>query len=108
MDFTRKLHKLSERKALLEDSICTQKDINRRMSELRDTLEKEQVLDEFDRVVFESIIDRVIVGGYEEDGTPDPYKLTFVLKGNQTGTVPHAKEQFKQKAKKSKEEKRVS
>ena len=108
VDFTRKLHKLSERKALLEDSICTQKDINRRMSELRDTLEKEQVLDEFDRVVFESIIDRVIVGGYEEDGTPDPYKLTFVLKGNQTGTVPHAKEQFKQKAKKSKEEKRVS
>ena len=108
VDFTRKFHKLSERKALLEDSICTQKDINRRMSELRDTLEKEQVLDEFDRVVFESIIDRVIVGGYEEDGTPDPYKLTFVLKGNQTGTVPHAKEQFKEKAKKSKEEKRVS
>ena len=108
VDFTRKLHKLSERKALLEDSICTQKDINRRMSELRDTLEKEQVLGEFDRVVFESIIDRVIVGGYEEDGTPDPYKLTFVLKGNQTGTVPHAKEQFKEKAKKSNEEKRVS
>ncbi len=108
VDFTRKFHKLSERKALLEDSICTQKDINRRMLELRDTLEKEQVLDEFDRVVFESIIDRVIVGGYEEDGTPAPYKLTFVLKGNQTGTVPHAKEQFKEKAKKSKEEKRVS
>ena len=108
VDFTRKLHKLSERKALLEDSICTQKDINRRMSELRDTLEKEQVLDEFDRVVFESIIDRVIVGGYEENGIPDPYKLTFVLKGNQTGTVPHAKEQFKEKAKKSNEEKRVS
>ena len=108
VDFTRKLHKLSERKAFLEDSICTQKDINRRMSELRDILEKEQVLDEFDRVVFESIIDRVIVGGYEEDGTPDPYKLTFVLKGNKTGTVPHAKKQFKEKAKKSKEEKRVS
>ena len=108
VDFTRKLHKLSERKALLEDSICTQKDINRRMSELRDTLEKEQVLDEFDRVVFESIIDRVIVGGYEEDGTPDPYKLTFVLKGSRAGTVPHAKEQFKEKTKKSKEEKRVS
>ena len=53
-------------------------------------------------------IDRVIVGGYEENGIPDPYKLTFVLKGNQTGTVPHAKEQFKEKAKKSNEEKRVS
>lgn len=97
VDFTRKLHKLSGRKALLEDSICTQKDINRRMSELRDILEKEQVLDEFDRVVFESITDRVIVGGYEEDGTPDPYRLTFVLKGNQTGTVPHAKAQLKKR-----------
>ena len=38
-----------------------------------------------------------MVGGYNEDGSPDPYKLTFVLKGNQTGVVPNAKEQFKAK-----------
>ncbi len=31
---------------------------------------------EFGRTVFESIADRVIVGGYGEDGTPEPYKLT--------------------------------
>lgn len=36
VNFTRKIHKLSENKALLEDGICTQKDINRRMSELRE------------------------------------------------------------------------
>ncbi len=67
----------------------------RRMAELRKTLENEEILDEFDRVVFESIIDKVIIGGYDEDGTPDTYKLTFVLKGNQTGTVPHSKEHLK-------------
>jgi hypothetical protein len=78
------------------------------MSDLRETLEKEEILDEFDRTVFESIIEKVIVGGYDEDGTPDPYKLTFILKGNQTGTVPHAKEQFKEKQKNSKKEKKVS
>jgi hypothetical protein len=108
LEFTRKLHTLSDKRKRLSDSICTQKDINKRMSDLRETLEKEEILDEFDRTVFESIIEKVIVGGYDEDGTPDPYKLTFILKGNQTGTVPHAKEQFKEKQKNSKKEKKVS
>jgi hypothetical protein len=103
LEFTRKLHTLSDKRKMLSDSISTQKDINKRMSDLRETLEKEEILDEFDRTVYESIIEKVIVGGYDEDGTPDPYKLTFILKGNQTGTVPHAKEQFKEKQKNSKE-----
>jgi hypothetical protein len=108
LEFTRKLHTLSDKRKMLSDSISTQKDINKRMSDLRETLEKEEILDEFDRTVYESIIEKVIVGGYDEDGTPDPYKLTFILKGNQTGTVAHAKEQFKEKQTNSKEGKKVS
>lgn len=111
VEFTRKLHTLSDKRKILADSINTRNDISKRMSELRETLEKEDILDEFDRTVFESIIEKVYVGGYEEDGTPDPYKLTFILKGNQTGTVPHAKEAFKEKQKetgKSEDGKRVS
>lgn len=111
VEFTRKLHTLSDKRKILADSISTRNDISKRMSELRETLEKEDILDEFDRTVFESIIEKVYVGGYEEDGTPDPYKLTFILKGNQTGTVPHAKEAFKEKQKetgKSEDGKRVS
>lgn len=107
LEFTRKLHTLNEKKLFLENSIKNQKDISRRMSELRETLENEEILDEFDRVVFESIIDRVLVGGYDEDGTPDPYKLTFVLKGKQTGIVPDAKAHFKEQ-KNSKKGKKVS
>ena len=111
VEFTRKLHTLSDKRKILADSINTRNDINKRMSELRETLEKEDILDEFDRTVFESIIEKVYVGGYEEDGTPDPYKLTFILKGNQTGTVSHAKEAFKEKQKetgKSEDGKKVS
>ena len=111
VEFTRKLHTLSDKRKILADSINTRNDISKRMSELRETLEKEDILDEFDRTGFESIIEKVYVGGYEEDGTPDPYKLTFILKGNQTGTVPHAKEAFKEKQKetgKSEDGKRVS
>ena len=111
VEFTRKLHTLSDKRKILADSINTRNDISKRMSELRETLEKEDILDEFDRTVFESIIEKVYVGGYEEDGTPDPYKLTFILKGNQTGTIPHAKETFKEKQKengKSDDGKKVS
>ena len=107
IEFNRKLHTLDGKKKLLEESIDKQKDVGKRMAELRLTLENEEILDEFDRVVFESIIDRVLVGGFNEDGTADPYKLTFVLKGNQTGVVPNAKEHFKEQ-KKSEKGKMVS
>lgn len=106
-EFTRKLHILDARKKLLETSIGQQRNVGKRMAELRQTLENEEILDEFDRVVFESIIDHVLVGGYTDDGTPDPYKLTFVLKGNQTGTVPNAKEHLKE-MKNSEKGKKVS
>lgn len=102
VEINRKLHVLDGRKMLLNESIDKQKDVGKRMAELRLTLENEEILDEFDRVVFESIIDRVLVGGFNEDGTADPYKLTFVLKGNQSGVVSNAKEHFKEQ-KKSKE-----
>ena len=98
IEFNRKLHTLVGKKQLLNESINEQKDVEKRMVELRQTLKNEEILDEFDRVFFESIIDRVLVGGYNEDGSPDPYKLTFVLKGNQTGVVPNAKAQFKAKS----------
>lgn len=38
----------------------------------------------FDRIVFENIVEKVIVGGYDAEGNPTPYKLIFVLKCNQT------------------------
>lgn len=108
LEFTRKLHTLSERRYLLEESINKQKDVGKRMSALRETLISEQVLDEFDRVVFESIIEKVLVGGFDEEGNPDPYKLTFVLKGNQSGTVPNAKEHYKAIQKELKKGNKVS
>ena len=65
------------------------------MASLKKALADGDILDEFDRVVFESIVDKVIVGETNEDGTVDPYKLTFVMKGNGNSVVPSAKEWFK-------------
>ena len=45
-------------------------------------IRKELGLEKFDRVVFESIVEKVIVGEATDDGTVDPFKLTLVMKGN--------------------------
>ena len=102
LSFQRKLHQLTEEKAYLEENIGQQKNISKRMSQLRQTLETEDALDEFDRMVFESIVEKVIVGGYDEEGNPAPYKLTFVLKCDQTLKVDNAKADYRanQKGKK--------
>jgi DNA invertase Pin-like site-specific DNA recombinase len=97
--FQRKLHQLTEEKAYLEENIGQQKNISKRMAQLRKTLENEEILDEFDRIVFESIVEKVVVGGYDDDGNPTPYKLTFVLKCNQELKVDNAKAEYREKQK---------
>ena len=57
-----------------------EKTLKRRMMEFKKALEVNQVLEEFDRTVFESIVEKVIVGEIDDDGNKNPYKLTFVYK----------------------------
>lgn len=99
LSFQRKLHQLTEEKAYMEENIGQQKNISKRMEQLRKTLENEEVLGKFDRIVFESIVEKVIVGGYDESGNPTPYKLTFVLKCNQDLKVDDAKADYRSKQK---------
>ncbi len=42
-----------------------------KMKLIRQKLKGADVLDEFDRVVFESIVEKVVVGDMEENGTAD-------------------------------------
>ena len=95
LSFQRKLHQLTEEKAYLEENIGQQKNISKRMTLLRQTFEQEEALDEFDRIVFESIVEKVIVGGFDEAGNPAPYKLTFVLKCSQNMNVADAKADYR-------------
>ncbi|WP_310605276.1 hypothetical protein [Anaerosporobacter sp.] len=64
------------------------------MKEIRSRLNEISVLDKFDRVVFESIVEKIIVGEKNADGSVDPYKLTFVLKGIDNRVIPDAKNRY--------------
>lgn len=94
-ELTVKIQKSKESIEILQENVSNQKDVSKRMASLRKALSDGDILDEFDRVVFESIVEKVIVGETNDDGTVDPFKLTFVMKGNGNSVVPNAKEWFK-------------
>lgn len=80
-ELTMKIQKTKESIRILQDNVSNQKDVSKRMSCLKKALADGDILDEFDRVVFESIVEKVIVGETNDDGTVDPFKMTFVMKG---------------------------
>ena len=102
-EFTRKLNKYTGEKTYLSQGVDWQKSISKRMQELRQTLETQEPLDVFDRIVFESIVEKVIVGGYDSDGNPAPYNLTFVLKSDQSISTEYNRERYKEKQKETRE-----
>lgn len=76
-------NQLSEKKieiAALEDIGNFKLDLEDRISFMREKLETETTIKEFDCQVFESIVDYVIVGGYNEEGNADPSMITFVYR----------------------------
>lgn len=93
-EFTAKITKAKEEREFFFANVNAQQNIGKRMKELRQKLTEVDVLDTFDRVVFESIVEKVIVGEVNEDGSIDPYKLTFVLKGNGNKAITNAKDRY--------------
>lgn len=99
-ELTRKINQAKGERSLYSSNVEAQKRVGQRMREIRVCIAEADMLDKFDRVVFESIVEKVIVGDMNEDGTVDPYKLTFVLKGMDDRIVPDAKSRYKNPNKK--------
>lgn len=71
---------LLEERTIYQEQLDNEKNLKRRTMEFKKALEENQVLEEFDRTIFESIVEKVIVGEIDEEGNKNPYKLTFVYK----------------------------
>ncbi len=66
--------------AALEDIGNSKLELESRIAFMREKLETSDTINEFDRQVFESIVDYVIVGGYDDKGNADPFRITFVYR----------------------------
>lgn len=92
--FERKLSDIKANLAMLEQQMEDEVSLKHRVADFKKALSKNGVLEEFDRGIFESIIEKVIVGGYDEDGNKDPYKITFIYKTGFRNEIGSAKERF--------------
>lgn len=93
--YQRQLSGLKNNFQRLQQELGKEESLSKRVKQFKKELLKNQILEEFDRAVFESLIEKVIIGGYDEDGTKDPYKITFIYKTGFTNSIENAKERFK-------------
>lgn len=94
MGYQRKLSDMQAKLRMYEYQIEDEESLKRRIEDFRKALSKNEVLEEFDRGIFESIVEKVIVGGYDNDGNKDPYKITFIYKTGFKNEIEKAKERF--------------
>ena len=106
-EYNARLNRQIAEKEILAENSLKKKSINRRIRDLRHTLETKDPLDQFDRLVFDSIVEKIIVGGYDSEGKPSPCKLTFVLKADQKVVAINNRERYKEKQKEIKRRNRV-
>ena len=92
--YERKLSDIKANLKILEQQMDDEFSLKQRVADFKKALSKNGVLEEFDRGIFESIIEKVIVGGYDEDGNKDPYKITFIYKTGFKNEIGKAKERF--------------
>ena len=65
--------------------------LEERIRTFKKVLSEERAFSDFDRDVFECLVEKVIVGGYDEDGRKDPYKITFIYKTGFTNSISASK-----------------
>ena len=83
VEVNHKMEELLLKKQSLKDRKQDRQDIGKRLSEFQKVIRKGEVLQKFDRHVFESITDRIIVGEKGENGQINPYKLKIIFKTGQ-------------------------
>lgn len=54
--------------------------LSKQIKEIEKHFEKPEVIKEFDDEAFKNMIDSIIIGDYNEDGTPNPNIIRFILK----------------------------
>jgi hypothetical protein len=95
-EYNNKLIELTKEAELYEMQLDEESSLKGRIIEFRKALSHNQIIKSFDRAVFESIVEKVIVGGYDDEGNKDPYKITFIYKNGFTDSINDSKNQFEE------------
>lgn len=82
-----KLNKLNKELEKREKALVQLKDVKKkeidyktRIKKIKDRFSSLNKIDEFDREVFECVVEKVIIGWYNDDGVFDSNKITFIFR----------------------------
>jgi len=84
MELLDELETADQEQSELLSAVKNDTQLKKRLAEFKAVLERNEAMIEFDPVVFESIIEKVIIGEVDDKGNKDPYKITFVFKTGYT------------------------
>ena len=79
-ELSEKLTELKEEKMNVEITLDNEKSMEKRIKAFRKVFNTKAPLERFDREIFESLVEKVILGDIDEDGNKNPYVVIFVLK----------------------------
>jgi len=77
-------------KAILKETNRTES-IKSRLNKFKSLFKNIDIVPKFDKDVFECLIDKVIIGEIEENGTINPYTIRFICKN---GSEINCKDEF--------------
>jgi len=78
--YKEKIEKISNKIDRLKSEEKNDNSIEDGIKKLKQIIEKDTLMEEFDADVFDALVDYVIIGGYNESGQIDPYMIRFVCK----------------------------
>lgn len=75
-----KIKNIDEQITEIKDNMEDDDILERGIRKLKEVFDDNIIMEEFDIDVFDALVDYIIVGGYNESGRADPYMLRFVFK----------------------------
>jgi hypothetical protein len=83
-DLLDELETTAQEQSELLSAVKNDSQLKKRLAEFKAVLEQSAVMNEFDPAIFESMIEKIIIGEVDEQGNKNPNKITFVFKTGYT------------------------
>lgn len=93
----RNIQKQIENKA---STVNKEDNLKSKVEEIKNLLKSHNIITEFDREVFDILVDKVIIGEMDEEGNKNPYVISFILKSSKKSDSYELSEEPEKKVKK--------
>lgn len=101
-EIERKIKNIQKQIENKASTVNKEDNLKSKMEEIKNLLKSHDIITEFDREVFDILVDKVIIGEIDEEGNKNPYVVSFILKSRKNSdSCKLAKEPEKKVKKKS-------